>query len=243
MTLADAFLADILDRPADDTPRLVYADWLEDNGESGRAEFVRVQVELAREPPARPSVTAENWGAEDARERRWNALRRREWELLAGHWHAWAGVWGLPVACGNLLEVDPGERALVVTFRRGFVAEVRLPLAFWLERGPALVAAHPLERVTLTGRRPLALSDDTSSPGDPWHGWFAWGDGRLTFGPDAPDDPDDPYQRDLPRDVFALLAGGRRLESNPFGVYYPSEAEALADSSAALILWAKGVRA
>lgn len=37
----------ILDTPGDDVPRLVYADWLEDNGQPERAEFIRVQVELA----------------------------------------------------------------------------------------------------------------------------------------------------------------------------------------------------
>ena len=33
--------------PDEDAPRLVLADWLEERGESGRAEFVRVQCELA----------------------------------------------------------------------------------------------------------------------------------------------------------------------------------------------------
>jgi len=34
-----------------DAPRLWYADWLEERGEVERAEFIRVQVELARTPP------------------------------------------------------------------------------------------------------------------------------------------------------------------------------------------------
>lgn len=47
-TIADAFLADIIDHPDDDASRLVFADWLEENGEAERAEFIRVQVRLAR---------------------------------------------------------------------------------------------------------------------------------------------------------------------------------------------------
>lgn len=43
-----AFIQAIVDSPADDTPRLVYADWLDEQGESARAEFIRVQCELAR---------------------------------------------------------------------------------------------------------------------------------------------------------------------------------------------------
>ena len=43
-SLYSAILAD----PDDDTVRLAYADWLDENGQSERAEFIRVQIELAR---------------------------------------------------------------------------------------------------------------------------------------------------------------------------------------------------
>lgn len=46
---ADAFLEAILQDPDDDTPRLIFADWLEEQGDSAsaaRAEFVRVQCVL-----------------------------------------------------------------------------------------------------------------------------------------------------------------------------------------------------
>src|SRR5690349_8945353 len=58
MTDRDAFVAAIADAPADDTPRLVYADWLEENGEPAQAAFVRGQVELARLPPRAPRRAA-----------------------------------------------------------------------------------------------------------------------------------------------------------------------------------------
>lgn len=45
-----ALLAAIIAHPAEDTPRLVYADWLDENGQHERAEFIRVQVELSRGP-------------------------------------------------------------------------------------------------------------------------------------------------------------------------------------------------
>lgn len=50
MTDGELLLAAILANPACDTARLVYADWLQENGEPERAEFIRVQVELARGP-------------------------------------------------------------------------------------------------------------------------------------------------------------------------------------------------
>ncbi len=43
----EAFLRAVFDAPDDDTPRLVYADFLQENGEEERAEFIRVQCELA----------------------------------------------------------------------------------------------------------------------------------------------------------------------------------------------------
>src|SRR4051794_41145708 len=43
----EAFLRAIFDVPEDDLPRLVYADFLEENGEPDRAALVRVQVEAA----------------------------------------------------------------------------------------------------------------------------------------------------------------------------------------------------
>src|SRR5262245_37981669 len=70
----EGFLRDISSNPDDDAPRLIYADWLEDNGDLDRAEFIPAQVQLAR-VPAEPTPPA--------------ALVRREAELLAEHGDEW----------------------------------------------------------------------------------------------------------------------------------------------------------
>ena len=73
------FLRAIIADPADDLPRLVYADWLDENNDPARAEFIRVQCELAGLPeddPRRP-------GLED-----------REHVLLEEHEAAWLGEAG-----------------------------------------------------------------------------------------------------------------------------------------------------
>ncbi|HJZ92315.1 MAG TPA: TIGR02996 domain-containing protein [Gemmataceae bacterium] len=71
-----ALLAAIREAPDDDAPRLVYADWLDEHGQPERAEFIRVQCELARhESPA---------------------LRRREADLLAACHDAFAGPLAAP---------------------------------------------------------------------------------------------------------------------------------------------------
>ena len=51
-----ALLAAIRAHPDEDTPRLVYADWLEEQGgESNvaRAEYIRLEIEHARDFPER----------------------------------------------------------------------------------------------------------------------------------------------------------------------------------------------
>ena len=47
-TTESALLAAILASPDDDLPRLVYADWCDENGQPERAEFIRTEIEMAR---------------------------------------------------------------------------------------------------------------------------------------------------------------------------------------------------
>ena len=57
MTDGAALHRSILANPADDTPRLVYADWLEENGRSEEAEFIRVECQLETITPGEPEYT------------------------------------------------------------------------------------------------------------------------------------------------------------------------------------------
>jgi uncharacterized protein (TIGR02996 family) len=45
MSDESALLAAILAHPDEDTPRLMYADWLQENGQPERAEFIRIQCD------------------------------------------------------------------------------------------------------------------------------------------------------------------------------------------------------
>jgi uncharacterized protein (TIGR02996 family) len=61
LTKHDSLLQTIVDEPADDSIRLIYADWLEDHGQEDRAGFIRARVELARleeSDPRYPEVLA-----------------------------------------------------------------------------------------------------------------------------------------------------------------------------------------
>lgn len=52
MTDRAAFIRRIVENPACDTTRLVFADWLDENGEGEYAEFIRLQCKLAHHFPA-----------------------------------------------------------------------------------------------------------------------------------------------------------------------------------------------
>jgi uncharacterized protein (TIGR02996 family) len=125
-----AFLGAIREKPDDDMPRLVYADWLEEQGDGVRAEFIRIQIELARH------------GQPAARRRE---LKARERELLARHKMAWGG--------GLLSEVGKW------CYRRGFVEAVRTDRERFAWHADELFRLHPVRHLRFTcvgdfGREP-----------------------------------------------------------------------------------------
>lgn len=61
MTHEDAFLADILEHPEEDAPRLIFADWLEDNGRAERATVLRWCVANGRWPEHMPGKFSKPW--------------------------------------------------------------------------------------------------------------------------------------------------------------------------------------
>lgn len=73
MTERDALHAAVCANPDDDTPRLVFADWLQEHDEDERAEFIRVQIEAARLPAGKKRAAKEARAKEllDAHEKQW----------------------------------------------------------------------------------------------------------------------------------------------------------------------------
>ena len=158
----DALLRAIIANPGEDTPRLAYADWLDERGEEGdaeRAEFIRLQVWLWANP-ACGSCSGAEWAAGKlcAECRRREALRDRQADLLdardersnGANWLAWAGP--IPET-GILLGAPWRER---MSYARGFVNSLACRADQWLTHADALRRHLPLERVTLT--EPFSLS-------------------------------------------------------------------------------------
>jgi len=77
-------LQSVLDAPDDDFPRLVLADWLDEQGDSERAEFIRTQVVIAATPPEVVAVSkqfADNVLVIDYVNKRWPKQ-----EDIAAYW-------------------------------------------------------------------------------------------------------------------------------------------------------------
>lgn len=170
----DAFLEDIVTYTDDITPRLVFADWLDDHGVSTTAEFIRVQCQLADivDEQCDQCKTRSSGGQHTNGPCRctklYKSLRLREQELLTprniwdwlgfGHW----GPSGTPLAqhkgngvCRLFHLPNPNNSPeWGVTFRCGFVEEVSLPYQAFLRHGKRLVNIAPLRRVVLSNREP-----------------------------------------------------------------------------------------
>lgn len=175
-----ALCAAVLSEPGEDAPRLVLADWLDENatgrecwvcqgmgdllgagpdrgnpecgtcggtgrasdGRAARAEFIRVQCELAKCPKCRGSGWRQNPAGDGGLSKRVaccgdkKSLRRRERELLKIHGEAWLdGSLSFADRCFSTPEGQGfwvGDICVRAEFRRGFVGSVTVPLAAWV---------------------------------------------------------------------------------------------------------------
>jgi uncharacterized protein (TIGR02996 family) len=127
------FMRAVIEAPADDVPRLVYADWLDEQGEHDRAEWIRVQDELSRHLPiyAPPALVE--------REARLHHAARRQ--MLAPFL-----ALGFDVHCGRY--DNGGTRGLGFRVRRGFVEGIEVwgtaAARLFAQRGAEVFALTPL---------------------------------------------------------------------------------------------------
>lgn len=205
MTERDALLRAIAANPADDLPRLVYADWLDEHDEPERAEFIRVQCRLAeiKNGPLLQASTIRKQLGEGI------DLQKRERELLHDHLELL-----LPDRPGlsrisDVRDRDTGETHhagwtntngvggvfLTVDFRRGFVAEVRGPLAAMLDALPGLGAElWAVTTATPTDVEPYRVHYPPDAPF--WRWWAFENEGEC---------PDEYRAALLPVDVYEEL--------------------------------------
>ncbi|MGL6096871.1 MAG: TIGR02996 domain-containing protein, partial [Fimbriiglobus sp.] len=126
-----ALVAGVAARPADDVPRLAFADWFDENGQPGRAAFIRAECAATRFRPGSASRASELDRADD---------------LRSAHVREWLGPWA--------------DRLIDWEFSRGFVASVRLTATAFLAHGEDLFRTEPVRRVELVSDSGGGLDPD-----------------------------------------------------------------------------------
>ena len=130
---AEAFLQRIRAYPDDDAPRLVFADWLDEQGDP-RGAFIRVQLALAQ-LDAEESAESRDRLARPEREALCARLLVDERGFLDAHEEEWTA---------------PFRRfATRPRFRRGFVEEVNVDARDFVRYAHELFTAGPLRHIRL----------------------------------------------------------------------------------------------
>jgi uncharacterized protein (TIGR02996 family) len=201
MDTGAALLAAVRARPDDDTPRLAYADWLDDvagdlpdpDAARARAAFIRLQCELSAPPPPEPwpSLAAqllpivgfhrradEHRAALAAHAERLAEREAKEDEArdLAGRFGHPTGPWTL-----EFLAAAGGQSAgwNCGCWTRGFIKELRLSAADWLAHADAILAAQPVRGVVLT-TAPALRVNRAEGTGRNSRGWWELAHPRAT---------------------------------------------------------------
>jgi len=189
------FLDAIIANPGEDGPRLVFADYLEEQGECDRAELIRVQCKIS-------AIQTECGGSDEFYKRLFHAnhdcqcltcvLVRREHELLGNHWTEWYTPFpASSTICRNLarwatLPLGAGS----ILFRRGFVDEIACPWEAWDRRGDSIARHHPVREVKLLTPPEIERGIHDLGGGYAVRGWaqFPSQNWRISVRPDQPTD-------------------------------------------------------
>jgi uncharacterized protein (TIGR02996 family) len=127
MMSRDSFLRAIEAEPDDDVVRLAFADWLEENGDSDRARFIRLQCEHAQLFP--------KYGPAQGSSQLRKTLERQIDALLKKHRSAWTA--GVP------------KWAAAEGFERGFLNVYSMTGKQFLDGAAAIRAVAPLSTLFL----------------------------------------------------------------------------------------------
>lgn len=137
MTEHRPFIDAIIASPADDLPRLVYADFLEEQGQIPAAEFIRQQcvgehlvVPMSLGSPAIESLFGRGW------QTNCKCVTNKTGSYIYRGYH---------------------KNLQLVKYTRGFASEIRCALADWMTHGPTIVREHPIEQVEISDREPWGV--------------------------------------------------------------------------------------
>lgn len=206
----------IREDPDDDAPRLIYADWLDDNGQPLRGEFIRAQIanfrrgvkhgdglnrelEILNEFPAFLGI-----GCDDMSNYGWNGTGETD------------------------IEYNSGAEA---TYSRGFIDAARCSLSWWERHGEIVAAVHPVGGVRLINKSPSKFQRSVADGGDWAWGWM---NPELRWSEHGKDLLD--REEAIPHKIAVFLTGG---SFNGLRYEYPTKLQAEEDLSEACLRWAR----
>lgn len=225
-----ALLNTIIANPADDAPRLIYADWLDEHDDQMSCPTcngdlrMKLAVMYAKCPTCNGAGRVPNLFAERA------DFIRKQLELPDVD-NCFCGVDGVFSDAHYKFDfrlaqitVDGSYIHKRFVYRRGFVYKIACTMNSWLDNGPEIVRDHPITRVEITNKKPS------------YYGDFAWY--HQLHGGDQMDS--------LPDGIFRRLYYGKKthiLNANAYSLLYSDDAnKCFDDLSQACIAWAKNQR-
>lgn len=170
--VATDILHAILADPDDDTPRLIYADHLEESGDVERAAFIRLQIRLSelvrQEPEDCGAVVGVRHAPSLCNHCQWSyeimPLNEAQFGLVKRNKEAWLPVriekpWAYYYGRFDACRIGVKDTfAVTYEYRRGFVESVHASYAWLLQNYDTLRERTPLKSVDL-GSLPRVLTN------------------------------------------------------------------------------------
>jgi uncharacterized protein (TIGR02996 family) len=146
MTDIHPLLRGVLESPLETAPRMVYADHLEENGQAGLAEFIRLDINGDHRQRDRPAANLFEKYVRPVWNTDWLYVLRNSWHYDRGDYDT----------------IYP--RKVLARVHDGMVQSVRCTCQAFLKHAQELFAAHPITDVVLIDRAPDLVASN--------NGWF-----------------------------------------------------------------------
>ena len=234
------FLRAIVAEPGDVMPRLIFADWLEENGHSYGIPDWEKRVAFVRDEGAMPLRFGSRHMKPTVRHWRCRTIKQSIPGLPVSY-----SVWDIRKS-GSAFRGMDSSRMVWLVVRHGFIEEITLNQWAFIRCAKGLFENHPVREVWLTGQDPEWGIESLTLDGSPLR--FAWqrfgatdNDTRIGSYPRTAVIP--PIWNRLKRDLGSGRIDERYqigLGGSTYAVYHSKES-AYADLSQAAVSWGRSM--
>lgn len=174
----------VIESPDSEYPRLVISDWLEENGDIDRAEFIRIQIKLSGmtcrwchgSSYINLGHRCKSCGTEELRDKEraiWDRLQHNMFLLTR-----WSTTYSGIHLDKPMRTTDMNFRTSpiyplpfgICVYRRGFIENLGVTFQEWWDYGPQVVNLIPLRQLTFQDKEPSNVR--RKSGGKRIYAWF-----------------------------------------------------------------------